>query len=382
MTANIEILYSSLSTGFDLLKTSIYSLIKSQNTSHYNITIAHIDINDWQQNQIRGIVHLKQGNNIRFVDCNKWVSQYKLRDIFKSDNDPLHIAWPCTMYFYFLSPLFYQNHNQKIIYLDIDTIVKKDLGVYIMQPTNGATFTGVKEYTLIHWFNEQNRLFRLNKLDEAIKNQKFYVYPNFLTKETNKFVKYINSGSMLIDLTQLSKVNIQELFEYTRRKNLADQDVVGLCFEKQTNNLDLSYCYCLHFFMDYWFSDNFGKKASIYKEMAISKNESMQLLEKATVIHYTARPNKPSAYWNYDLKRKFMDKIGIENYNFALLDFVNAQKTNKLNSLSQQEKNDLGLVAYDFQNSVVNQSKETDVYKKTFLYYGLIWDEMNKVMRF
>jgi lipopolysaccharide biosynthesis glycosyltransferase len=89
---NIEILYSTDVNGIDLLKVSLYSLLKNKNNqTFYNITIAHKNIDTNIINQIHKIIDYFTNVTIRFIDCLVQDQQYGLSNISKAEKNPIKL---------------------------------------------------------------------------------------------------------------------------------------------------------------------------------------------------------------------------------------------------------------------------------------------------
>jgi lipopolysaccharide biosynthesis glycosyltransferase len=242
---NIEILYSLDENGVSLLRVSLYSLLKYKHPStKYNVVIAHKNISDNSIRELRKIANIFLNVNIQFINCQSRDDQYELSKIFKTSDTILKIFWPSPMYYYFLAPLFYQENVKKILYLDIDTIIQKDLA-HLFSVNFNTTFAGVVESVIVPYIIFQNEM-RLNgKMDEVeIK------YDNFIDDDPHKYDAYLNSGVLLINMDRLRNNDFNKMLEIMKAKHLPDQDVIGYYFYNDITNLTIQSNFCIHFFTD------------------------------------------------------------------------------------------------------------------------------------
>ncbi len=273
----IPVVYAVNSYYYPYLYISIYSLIKNS-TNNYDINILHNSLNE---NEINTLMALKNNKiNINIINIDEYVKdkRYILSD---------HISKEA--YFRFLIPRILSNYN-KVIYLDCDTIITKDLeelyNINLKNNTLGAV------------------------LDCGISSIKGYT-SNIVKIPDNT---YINSGVMLIDNKRFIQNEKEEkeclkIIIDNKKLKFHDQDIINIYYKNKILFLD----------------SRWNKQI----DLRIKKG-FMNDIDNSFIIHYYG-PSKawlnktnPNAYlfWKYAEETSLYDMI--------LNDYLNYKKDSKL----------------------------------------------------
>lgn len=110
--------------------------------------------------------------------------------------------------------------EKKVIYLDVDLIVKRDLFALYNTPMNGKMIAGVK--------------------DALTEKQKSYQ-----TRIGNKPNEYINSGVLLIDIAKIRELNFQSKYQDHIANDYEnhDQDIINKIYQGQILFIEAGYNY-------------------------------------------------------------------------------------------------------------------------------------------
>lgn len=273
----IPVVYAVNSYYYPYLYISIYSLIKNS-TNNYDINILHNSLNE---NEINTLMALKNNKiNINIINIDEYVKdkRYILSD---------HISKEA--YFRFLIPRILSNYN-KVIYLDCDTIITKDLeelyNINLKNNTLGAV------------------------LDCGISSIKGYT-SNIVKIPDNT---YINSGVMLIDNKRFIQNEKEEkeclkIIIDNKKLKFHDQDIINIYYKNKILFLD----------------SRWNKQI----DLRIKKG-FMNDIDNSFIIHYYG-PSKawlnktnPNAYlfWKYAEETPLYDMI--------LNDYLHYKKDSKL----------------------------------------------------
>ena len=177
-----------------------------------------------------------------------------------------------TIYFKLLLP-FIMHDLDRIIFLDADTLIFKDLFEMYTLPFNG-------NYVLGYPFHS------IDKIDKFVKRAKYY----------------INGGVLLLNLKEIRNSNKDyELIRFTSEKNkelyFLEQDSINIVFLKKIGILPLKYGI-------YLFGDIEIFKKSIKNEIRIKLNETelINSINEPSVIHFSCCFPK---IWHKESKNAF-----------------------------------------------------------------------------
>ena len=178
-------------------------------------------------------------------------------------------------------------NDNRIIYLDSDLVIKKDLGTLFHENLNGHII-GVSGVSIIEWSLERDFFTSLGLEKEA---------------------KYFNSGVMLIDLDKWRALNItQKCIEFADRyPNMlitADQTVLNYVFYK----------------------NNFYELDKSYNQVLYPNSKPIESNESNKIFHFVGSP-KPWDFGgevfhnNYPLFRSILKNTSFSHYK-SYLDFT------------------------------------------------------------
>ncbi len=228
------------------LKTMINSLV-SNNGNNINL---YVVANDIESNELEDAFK-KYNININLI-------KYK-DDIL--DNAPTSNRYPSVIYYRLLAPKYLPNNLERILYLDPDIIVLKDLSELYTTDFEDMYFVGSS--------NVRNGLRKFNE----IKNR------------APKDSPYLNTGVLLLNLKELRNVISSEkiydyISKYKRCLCLPDQDILqGLYGDRVKLVSNIKY--------------NLSDRAiNLYNMRHDDKIDNKWVEENCSIIHYYGR-NKP-----------------------------------------------------------------------------------------
>lgn len=232
-----------------------------------------------------------ENTNIQVIIYNKQVDGR-----FKIEN--LHVS-PTALIKFDLPEIF--KEKDKILYLDSDILVKKDLrDLYNIDLANEYAAV-VKDYKPLTY--KPSQLIKLNLTHKA----------------------YFNSGVMLLNLDKLRKDNIREKLYYYRKNGInyfMDQDALNVVFKENVKYIDLKYnvisstigAFNKKELESYYHLNNIDSKNDIYNQ--------------AIIIHLTTK-YKPWKYVNVPYSTEWMalyKKICKYNIKRDILDIKTREK--------------------------------------------------------
>ena len=160
-----------------------------------------------------------------------------------------------TVYYKILLPLIFHD-LERIIYLDADTLIFKDLYEMYNLPFNG-------NYVLGYPFHDSN------KIDKFVK----------------KAVYYINGGVILFNNKKIREDNKDlELFKFTREKNhelwFLEQDSINVVFFEKVGILPLKYGIYM-----YGNIDSFERSIQIRIRFKLNRTEVIDAINDPSLVH-------------------------------------------------------------------------------------------------
>ena len=195
-----------------------------------------------------------------------------------------------TIYYKIYLPLIFHDLD-RIIYLDGDTMVFKDLYEMYNLPFNG-------NYALGYPFHSSYMLDKFNK----------------------NVIYYINAGVILFNIELIRKDNKDiELIKYTKDNNnnlyFPEQDAINLVFYQKIGILPLKYGIYM-----YGNIDNFDKQVQKEVRFKLNRNEVINAMNNPAVIHFSCCNPK---LWYKESKNVFgsgheyCERFHKEFYNYA-----------------------------------------------------------------
>lgn len=253
----VNIVYFSDKNYIPYMMTSLYSATKNKHKeSIYNIYIIAKDFNQEDKNKLNNI---KLDNvKINIVSAKEKTLDYTRLGRFS--------GFKTAMQKIFISD--YLQNLDKVLYLDADTIVQKDL---------------------LEVYNKdvsQNYL-------AATKDGLMYQFPEHITEiglDWRKF--YFNSGVMLLNLDKIRKDNLlTEAINYfnTHEEVFGDQDILNVIVKDKV--LSLSYLYNCN---STFFEERDAKFLSQFYEEPVSQTPR-KVYDNATILHFAG--HKPWTPW-------------------------------------------------------------------------------------
>lgn len=279
----MNILYSINHNCIDLLFTSIYSLLENGGYENYKIYIFHSDLNDENKKIIADFFYEAE---MHFIEIPK--------DMFS--DFPTVKRYPEQIYYRLSAPLLLPDEIDRVLYLDVDTIIinsLKDLYEIDFENNLFVASTNTKEF-----------LTKVNQLRLGI--------------PLNEDVPYVNTGVLLMNLNELrNELSIKDIREFMESKKnilfLPDQDILTGLYGHKVKIVDN---------LRFNLSDR-----TINLHNLRSKNEEIDLnwvKENTVIIHFYGR-NKP---W----KEEYMGELGEFYYKIVEELYLRVQEYNLTNS--------------------------------------------------
>lgn len=266
--------FATDSNGVKYLYTALTSMLENKlEASKYTIFIMHSqDVDDGGKSKILELEKLYANVKFAFVD---------MRDDFKSSAMQIeHIAHP-TYYRLKMAGLIPEEFK-KVIYLDIDTVVEKDLCELYNVPLNGSCVAGVVAFAYLR----------------------------------SRSYPYLNAGVTLWDLERIRSEGMTDALCALAAENFSsmDQDVMNMAFEGRKMVLPLKFNvmtkYEKHFAEASKTDSDFVR---VYGQYNI-----YEALRSPVIIHYADKA-KPWAergamfadrWWHYAEKNPFFASAG------------------------------------------------------------------------
>lgn len=246
----INVLFAVNQNFIPLLLTCMKSIEKNGGAERYNAYILHSDLEQVQQEEIRW----KTGPTVqcRFIPV----------DPAMFEDFPETPRYPREIYYRMAAPLLLPQGLERILYLDVDTVIINSLETLYQTDFEGAYLAACTHV------------------------QKFLTELNRVRLGAEKGAPYINTGVMLLNLPLLRKAaRLENIRGYAeKRKNallLPDQDIMTALYGEHIRLVDT---------MRYNLSD---RVLSLYN--ADPRNEKLGLdwvKRNTSIIHYCGK-NKP-----------------------------------------------------------------------------------------
>lgn len=251
----MNILFAIDQKCIDLLFTCVYSLLENGGYKKYNIYVFHSDLNE---------IHIKK--IIDFYYEIQWHFIEIPKEMF--DGFPTVKRYPQQIYYRLAAPLLLPKELDRILYLDVDTIVLNTLN-YLYE-------TSFEDNLFVACTNTKKILTKFNQIRLGIP-----IHENR---------PYVNTGVLLMNLNQLrDELSLEDIREFIKNKKnvlcLPDQDILTTLYGNKVKIINsLQY--------------NLSDRAIMFHNMQI-KNEviDMEWVKKNTVILHYYGNNKP---WRED----------------------------------------------------------------------------------
>jgi len=276
---NDKLINHKISVAYSLNNKYIYPTLVSmisilENSSRYTFYTFYllVEKNIFKRQNKEKFIHLEE----KYDRCKVIIFELTNENLFKARVD----RYPITAYYRLLLAKLIPNVN-KIIYLDGDTLVLKDLTEMINLDMNNNIILGFVDHSYK-------------------KAEKFGI----------KTYKYITSGVLLINLKKMRKENISQKFFYfidnnKNKLNQEDQTVINIVLHGRIGLLPPKF--------GIW---NFLKRKRVlehnhYKNkklgiQAYSDNEILRGWKYPSILHFVSR--KPWKKYHFKNRKFFIDK--------------------------------------------------------------------------
>ncbi len=202
-----------------MMAVAIYSVIKNNQKHRLNFYIIHSNINQKNIDRLKKLQSRHRNANIKFISI---------------DGDQLKTIKITNMvtteaYYRYLAPDILPKSENRVLYMDIDTLCLSDLSELYNTNLEGKCIAAVEDYA----FNNS----------DDYRDNKAWVHSQGVKK-------YVNSGVLLMNLTEMRKGIMTEFWDgiYNKPKIIpekynvfADQTVTNLIFKDSIKYLDKKY---------------------------------------------------------------------------------------------------------------------------------------------
>lgn len=246
----MNLLFSINQNCTTLLLNCLRSIAEHGGAQHYDAYILHSDLKLEDQNKIRMLAPAEV--NCRFVTVPD--------DLFA--DFPVTKRYPEQIYYRLAAAHLLPQHLDRVLYLDVDTLVINSLTELYASDFEGNLFMACTH---------------MNKVLERV---------NQVRLDVNRHVPYINTGVLLMNLPLMrEEVKLQEIQAYAAQKKvtliLPDQDILTALYGSRVKLIDA---------LKYNLSDRdiMWHNANLTKQ----KIDLCWVQENTAIIHYYGR-NKP-----------------------------------------------------------------------------------------
>lgn len=186
---------------------AINSLLSKANLdTFYEIFILYIDLLKENQNQIKRLLNIYKNCSIEFIDCSAHITKgFEIRGITS------------TAYLRLIIPRILPQY-EKVIFSDVDIVIREDISHLIDHPMENMAIAGVKSPGGIQFAKD-------NGYDPK---------------------NYINSGILVINIPIIKDEQIEQALDYAINGNFyhQDQDIINKVFINQIDSkIPIKYIY-------------------------------------------------------------------------------------------------------------------------------------------
>ena len=269
-----------------ILSAALYSLCESSGEHNYDIVILERDISTKTKKRLQSIFDNKDNFSLRFCNVASRIDSY---DLFISQ------LISVETYYRFLIPELFQNYS-KILYLDGDIIVKKDvaelfnydIGENLIGACHDITCAG-----LVNGFDEESYQYCKNKM--RLKNP----------------LAQFNAGVMIMNLNEIrANFTTEYMLDFAEEGKFKfwDQDVLNILFEGKVKWLDSAW--------NYFADEKDGWRGRINQYAPKELYELYERAGKNPYIYHFAGNEKPwfdpsyeyaEVFWGYLRKTPFYE---------------------------------------------------------------------------
>ncbi|AJA56771.1 DUF4422 domain-containing protein [Lactococcus lactis] len=272
--------------------------------NNYDISILHTDISIETQN--RALKYFNKKNfSLKFIDVSAIISQY---GELKTN---AHIS--VETYYRFLIPELFT--HDKVIYIDCDTVVEKDIAELYAIDIKDNYAGAVKDFDFIasNYSPERQKLYKKEIL-------------NYLNLRS--FEDYFQAGVLVLNLTAIREdFKTQDFIDLVQKRKwrYMDQDILNLCFKNRVQYLPEEWNVIT-------LMENNSVRAKIIQEnLPYQINEAYNKSRQAPAVVHYAGSYKPWFYKNSDMAETFWHYAqSTSYYTELLLEASNPSKEFKL----------------------------------------------------
>ena len=204
----MNLLFSIDGKSVPLLFTCVHSIIKNGGYKNYSAFVLHSDLSEQSIFEIQ-----------RYFETIEWHFIHVPAEMFKGF--PTVKRYPEQIYYRLAAPVLLPKEIDKVLYLDVDTIV--------INPLNELVEQGFEENLYIACTNTKYALTKFNQLRLGI--------------PVEKDVPYVNTGVLLMNLRELRKCfRLNDLREFMEKKKellwLPDQDILTALYGEKVKIID------------------------------------------------------------------------------------------------------------------------------------------------
>lgn len=249
----MNLLFSINRNCISLLQTCLKSIALHGGADDYAVYVFHSDLTETDQRTIER--WFSRGFRCQFIEIPEGMFS----------GFPVTKRYPEQIYYRLAASTLLPNHLDRILYLDVDTIIINSLESLYNSDFEGAWFMACS--------NTGEGLTKLNRLRLGL--------------DVEEEVPYVNTGVLLMNLTMLRKhVDLEEIRNYAMANQnvliLPDQDILTALYGEHVKLLDR---------MIYNLSDRtlLAHNADLHHH---KKRNLQWVRENSVIIHYFGR-NKP-----------------------------------------------------------------------------------------
>jgi lipopolysaccharide biosynthesis glycosyltransferase len=255
----------------------------STKENNYDIVVLHTDVSTESKTRFQLMIKGKKNFSIRFVET---------APFFHGLDLPTHMHFGKEIYYRLRIPTIFSNYG-KVVYLDADTVVLRDVADLHNENMAQKYFAAVPDYVMKGF-----RKLKICSLRETggLESEKYLT--NYVGMKNPE--NYFQSGVMVFNVTVLKKENVEEkLLKLLNGKVywFPDQDIMNLVAEGRTLPLDYNWN-VLH---------GNGDVDSFYIQLPAGEfDKYIEARRNPFIIHY-AGEKKPWKVYDIDFCEKFWE---------------------------------------------------------------------------
>lgn len=311
---NIPVIFSCDANFIPYLGVCIQSLINSSSDDHnYDILILEDLIPDWQKERLKSLIKGRENISMRFINITPYFDEYRKRFYIRD-------RYTLSTYARFFIPDILEAYD-KIVYLDADTIIKKDIAELYNIDIGNNLLGGALDYAVhINWYAGMMGV------------EKYKYAYNYLSKTAhlNDISGYFQAGVLIMNLEECRKTNLLKkcinFFNYIEKPLLVDQDVLNFVCKEKVKIIDQRWNFQWHL--------RLGEYNSL-RYLPYEMFESIsQVFDDFYLIHYCSNtrpwtsPNQINAHFFWDTAKQtiFYEELLYANINKSMDNILQIEK--------------------------------------------------------